>query len=200
MMIKQNALNKSTRYLITASLLNSWLYLFKTSENYYTKTYEDFIKTLSREPIEETPAIIKGREFEDKAYRGEIDYMLPYVNNAEIQVKAKRNLKVDGQEYLIYGICDLLKGGIIYDIKRVREYTRGKYNWSAQHYVYFYLFKGAYEFIYLAIDDYEHLFKEEYFSDSVDVKNFLSQIIRDFINYLKTNNLYDIYIKNWEAK
>lgn len=195
------ALNHSNKkYLITATLLNSWLYLYKTSENYYTKSYEDFVKTLSREKIEETPAIIKGREFEDKAYKGEIPYMLPYVNGSEIQVKAKRNLKVDNQDYLIYGICDLLKGGIIYDIKRVREYTRPKYNWSIQHYIYFYLFKGAYEFIYLAVDDNEYLFKEEYFEDSLNVKDFLSQIIRDFMKFLKENNLYETYITKWEAK
>ena len=197
MMKKQSTL---TRHLITASLLNSWLYLYKANENYIAKSYDDFIKTLNREPIEETPAIIKGREFEDKAYSGEIDYMLPYVNNAEIQVKAKRNFTVDNNDYLIYGICDLLKGGVIYDIKRVRQYERSKYNWSAQHIVYFYLFKGAYEFIYLAVDDNEHLYKEEYYSDQFNIKDFLSQIIRDFINFLKANNLYEIYLTKWEAK
>ena len=48
------------KYLITASLLNSWKYGL---ENEYGNL-EDFKKVLSKEPFEETEAIRTGFEFE----------------------------------------------------------------------------------------------------------------------------------------
>ncbi|MDO4175804.1 MAG: hypothetical protein Q4D42_13680, partial [Eubacteriales bacterium] len=57
------------RYLITHSLLSSWLYAMRDSpyEDATTERdhYDEFMKTLRREPTETTKAMQKGIDFEN---------------------------------------------------------------------------------------------------------------------------------------
>ena len=48
------------RFLITQSLLSSWLWSYKLENG-----YEDFLKTLRREPIQQTKAMRDGIHFEN---------------------------------------------------------------------------------------------------------------------------------------
>ena len=50
----------SSRFLITQSLLSSWLWSYKLEDG-----YEDFLKTLRREPIQQTKAMLEGIRFEN---------------------------------------------------------------------------------------------------------------------------------------
>ena len=56
------------RYMITHSLLSSWLYAMKDNlyEDATTErdTYAEFLKTLNREPTETTEAMWNGIRFE----------------------------------------------------------------------------------------------------------------------------------------
>lgn len=76
------------RYLMTHSLLSSWLYLMR--ENPYsdatteTDPMEDFMKVLRREPTETTEAMQRGIDFEDL-----VTGILTGAQNAVYHVKAK---------------------------------------------------------------------------------------------------------------
>ena len=47
------------------------------------------------------------------------------------QVPISGNLFVSGLDLTLYGVCDYVKAGIIYDIKRVSRYEYGKYQTSS---------------------------------------------------------------------
>lgn len=188
-------LSKS-KYLITTSLLNSWLYLYKQD----TPDMESFLKTLSR--IKEPPNefMLKGIEFENSCYDLKVDFMNKYVKNSEIQMKGYKEIKVGDTNYLVYGICDLLKASVIYDIKRVIKYEAPKYQWSSQHIIYFYLFDNTETFKYLIVDDELNLHIESYFRSDFNIEERLKTLIRDFISFLKSKNLLNLYKEKWQTK
>ena len=51
---------RSNKFLITQSLLSSWQWSLKLEDG-----YEDFLKTLRREPIQQTKAMLDGIHFEN---------------------------------------------------------------------------------------------------------------------------------------
>ena len=56
------------KYLITQTLMGSFSYLMDCRDEVKDSAYEDFIKTLNREPKETTPEMQNGRDFEDLVY------------------------------------------------------------------------------------------------------------------------------------
>lgn len=53
------------RYLMTQSLLSSWLYTFNAPEDYEEEAMNDFLSTLRREPFSPTEAMQNGIDFEN---------------------------------------------------------------------------------------------------------------------------------------
>lgn len=53
------------RYLMTQSLLSSWLYTFNAPEEYGEEAMNDFLSTLNREPHETNEAMQNGIDFEN---------------------------------------------------------------------------------------------------------------------------------------
>ena len=53
------------RYLMTQSLLSSWLYTFNAPDDYEEEAFNDFLSTLNREPHETTEAMQNGIDFEN---------------------------------------------------------------------------------------------------------------------------------------
>ena len=53
------------RYLMTQSLLSSWLYTFNCPDDYEEEAFNDFLSTLRREPHETTEAMQNGIDFEN---------------------------------------------------------------------------------------------------------------------------------------
>ena len=53
------------RYLMTQSLLSSWLYTFNAPDDYEEEAFNDFLSTLKREPHETTEAMQNGIDFEN---------------------------------------------------------------------------------------------------------------------------------------
>ena len=151
------------RYLITHSLLTSWLYAIKenpfedmTSER---DPMADFMTVLRREPKERTPAMQDGINFEglvtvitkgggdprDKWYEA-ASQIAAIAKGGQLQYRAKREIQVGDMTVLLYGILDVLKAGTIYDIKFSKGYERGKYIDSTQHPTYFELIPEAEQF------------------------------------------------------
>lgn len=179
------------RYLMTASLLNSWQYYINSDYG----TYDDFLKTLNREPNKTTKAQELGNEFEAWAVKN----YTPTLNGC-YQVKAYRDYK----NYLLYGRIDCLKAGIIYDYKHTSEYDVGKFFGRPQTAMYFELVPEADKFIYvigkgIKQDKWneEDLFTEIYRRDEIKP---VGLIIDEFEEWLKIMKLYNIYKEKWKCK
>ena len=191
------------KYYITPTLLNSWQYNIKNG------TLEDFIKVLNKEEFEPTESIQKGFEFEK--------YMQEYcleTKNGAFQVKVSKEYG----DYLLYGIIDCLKGGIIYDYKYTKNYEVGKFLNNYQTLMYLEMVPEARKIVYLITNKFEKienpnanfddvdsldyeigdLFREEYtkdlFSESID------SILHKFESWLKAYNLFEIYAEKWKCK
>lgn len=201
-----------TCLLITPSLLNSWLYIYLAPQ-YVRESEKDemcledkqlsasrwartsFLDTLRRVKNETTPAQQRGIDYEDATYKGETPAS-PYVEGGQFQIVGKKFETIDGVDFLLYGRLDCLKGGTIYDIKRVSQYAVQKYLHSAQHPFYLHLFPRAKKFTYLVDDGYA-FHTETYWRDEVKP---IEQTIREFIEWLKNEDLWDDYELYWKAR
>ena len=121
------------KYYITPSLLNSWIY------NINNGTLEDFIKVLNKEEFEPSESILKGFEFE-KYMQENYEETL----NGSYQVKVSKEYG----DYLLYGIIDCLKGGIIYDYKYTANYEVGKFYNNHQTLMYLEMVPEARKMVY----------------------------------------------------
>ena len=201
------------RYLITQSLLSSWAYMFSCYESQCEEAYASFISTLKRERSEQTEAQKMGVEFETEVYKavkGEprqphkwetgIQAVARLLTGAQLQVKEVREIEVDGEQYLLYGIMDALRAGEIMDVKFSTHSfgsidLPGKYRESAQHPTYFALETKAYRFTYI-VSDGEDVYTESYFRQSTPA---IEGIISQFISSIKGMGLLDLYHQKWEA-
>ncbi|MFR7744225.1 MAG: hypothetical protein ACLU3I_13755 [Acutalibacteraceae bacterium] len=110
------------------------------------------------------------------------------------QVPVAGKLHVSGLDFQLYGVCDYVKAGIIYDIKRVQRYEYGKYLHSPQHPMYLHLLPGASKFTYLIFDGantYAETYRRGDFAPIEDT-------ISCFINWLLANGYINDYFTHWE--
>ena len=201
-----------SRYLMTHSLLSSWLYMLR--ENPYEDAENaadpmaEFLLTLKREPTPTTEAMQRGIEFEDLVtaiLRGTDDPNAKYhdaagkvadiIRGATLQCRSRKEVTVDGLTLVLYGRLDALKGGTIYDIKFSRGYERGKYFDSTQHPTYFETVPEVQRFVYLVSNGTE-LWTETYRRDET---RSIFPVISDFFAWLRAQGLYDIYLDKWAA-
>ena len=202
-------------YLITQTLLGAWLY---SLGNEYDGAYNDFLRTLRREPGEQTEAMIEGIEFEDHVYDLATGYIkhLPFehsrwekgakliadrIRGAQIQVSVYRTIEVEGVKFLLHGKLDALRAGTIYDVKKLSKSfgsaeLAGKYLNSPQHPAYFYLVPEATTFEY-DVSDGEDLYTEIYTRENT---RFIGDIIKEFKQYLELSGLWELYTEKWRAK
>lgn len=199
-------------YLLTHSLLSSWLYAMKDSpyEDATTErdSYQEFLQALRREPGEQTEAMRNGIEFEDlvtdivngiadtehKWYEAACK-VAGIVKGGWLQYKAKKEITVSGIKILLYGRLDVLKAGEIIDTKFSKGYERGKYISSTQHPTYMELIPEADKFTYL-ISNGTEVWRETYRRDETPS---IYPIIEAFIAYLKENGLWELYVSHWAA-
>lgn len=203
------------RYLITQSLLSSWAYMFNAWDGGKDEAYESFLQTLKREKTKQTEAMLNGIAFEEacyKAARGEerfnegawesgVTAISEIIAGAPTQIKAQRDITVDGIDYLVYGILDAMKAGVIYDVKFVNKSFGstdlvGKYLDSAQHPAYFYIVPEARRFEYL-VSDGKDLYVEGY--DREDTRD-IGEIIREFRRSVQGMGLDNLYKEMWGTK
>ena len=199
-------------YLLTHSLLSSWLYAMKDSpyEDATTErdSYQEFLQALRREPGEQTEAMRNGVEFEDLVtdiVNGKADpehkwyeaaaKVAHIVRGGWLQYKAKKEIMVSGIRILLYGRLDVLKAGEIIDTKFSKGYERGKYISSTQHPTYMELIPEADRFTYLVSNGTE-VWTETYRRDETPD---IIPIIESFLAYLKDNDLWEVYTSHWAA-
>lgn len=190
-------INNQKPLLITATLLNSWKYLFnnQAGEESQETLYNDFLKVLKREPTETTPAMALGNEFEKECYEGKVEGISEIIKGGAFQLSTSKIETIGNYNFLLYGRIDVLKNGIIYDIKRVGKYSDvQKYYTSVQHVMYLKLIPQAKEFKYL-ISDGECIYTETY--DRNDIIEPIETTIINFVNWLKRNDLFDLYVEKW---
>ena len=207
------------RYLITQSLLSSWLYVFDCWEGKEESAMDAFLRTLRREPEElddeQQQRIQNGIDFENEVYkeascqlraphpkweRG-ICEIAAFLKGAQFQVKVSREIEVAGITFLVYGILDALGAGVISDVKFKNKSfgsldLAGEYLNSPQHPLYFYLVPEARQFRYM-VSDGQDLYIEQYEpGDCVTA----SDLILQFVQFLKANGLLDTYLQYWQAR
>lgn len=188
-----------SKYLITPSLLNSWKYAISGDNDY--GNLEDFKRVLSREPMEESDAIRTGFQYEDFMIKN-----YEPTKNGCYQVKLSKDITTKTGNYVLYGRLDCLKAGKIYDYKYTGSYDVGKFYNNYQTSIYFELTPEATEFEYLVCNNYKvgktldelNLFHETYRRE--EVKLDICQEIDNFINWLRTNNLLELFHEKWESK
>ena len=102
------------RYLLTQTLISSWLYQFNCGDEQEEEARADFLRTLRKEPKETTEAMQNGIDFENEVYKsghgvprsphakweGGIQAVATVLRGAQTQVRASRGLELAGDEYL----------------------------------------------------------------------------------------------------
>lgn len=191
------------KYYITPTLLNSWQYNIKNG------TLEDFIKVLNKEEFEPSESIIKGFEYE-KYMQENFGETL----GGAYQVKVSK----EHRDYLLYGIIDCLKGGIIYDYKYTQSYEVGKFFNNNQTLMYLEMVPEAKKMVYLITNKFEKaeypdlnfkdianveyeigdIFREEYTKDMFPET--MDSILNKFEQWLKQYNLFNLYTENWKCQ
>ncbi len=191
---------------LTPTLLNNWIYYINSSDSYEEKAKEAFFNCLNKIKTELTPEMLRGLEYEDKVYHLANGYQIEasditikeiagIVKGGLFQIPLCRSLiNYKELEIYLYGICDVIKQNIIYDIKRVSKYDVGKYLKSVQHKIYL-ACSNADTFSYL-ISDGKNVYKEEYFKSQKMLKE-LKGTVYEFLNWLDTNNLLEKYLELW---
>lgn len=188
---------------ITPTLLNSWSYAIKNG------TLEDFIKVLNKEEFEPTENILKGFEYEKYMQENYKETL-----NGAYQVKVSKEYG----DYLLYGIVDCLKNGIIYDYKYTKNYDVGKFFNNHQTLMYLEMIPEASKMVYLITNKFEkieypennfkdiknveynigNIFREEYTKDMFPET--IESVLHKFEQWLKIYNLYDVYTEKWKCK
>lgn len=197
------------KFLITASLLNSWQYYMNCREEYEESAKESFIASLQRIKYPTTPAQQTGIDFESNVFsvcdNKPIYNQVPtyvdcakeiseIIKNGQRQVKVYKDMTIDNIDFFLYGIVDVLKGSYAYDIKYTGNYEAGKFLNSAQHPLYLECLDVP-NFAYL-ISDGSNVWIEEYMIADI---NPIHNIIRDFMNWLP-EDWKRIYFEKWQSK
>jgi hypothetical protein len=191
------------KYLITQTLLSAFNYIFNCYDGAEHEAYDAFIKTLNREPSETNEAMQRGIDFENNVFEytngkaiddPTVREIGDIVKGSQWQVKAYKDKTIAGIDFLLMAKCDCVKAGEIYDIKRVENYEVGKYKDSPQHSMYLEVIP-AFQFTYL-ISDGQNVYKETYRREDTQE---IDGTIKQFINFLESENMLSIYFEKWGA-
>lgn len=201
------------RYLMTHSLLSSWLYAMSDTP-YADATnekdpMEDFMQVLRREPTPTNEHMQKGIDFEnevthivngggnpDNGWYEAAKQVADEVRGGILQYTSKKLVHLPKRDVLLYGRLDALKSGVIYDIKYSGSYDVGKYRTSTQHPMYMTLVPEAREFVYL-VSNGKHVWREPYRrEETADVMTYVEQ----FFGWLDSQGLDEVYRNHWLAR
>lgn len=203
-----------SRYLMTHSLLSSWLYCLK--DNPYEDatnerdTYGEFLQVLKRAPSIPTTAMQCGIDFEALVTAitkggGEPEHdwyeaaakVADIISGAALQVRANKVLEVNGYTLVLHGRLDALKAGVVYDIKFTssRNFFIGNHIDSTQHPTYMELIPEARRFDYL-ISNGADVWTESYRREETPS---IIPVISNFLNWLEARGLMELYKEKWAA-
>lgn len=210
---------QTPKVYITTSLLNSHYYYMHSKPEQAESKKAEFLAALRKEPFEPNELIRRGWAFEDKVRalsegksvqlklsevtKPNLDELqtaaeiAALVQGGQWQVPVEKWIKVNGLDVLLYGKADVIKDGVIIDVKRTSSYQLGKYAVSPQHDIYM-LCRNVPKFIYLASDG-KDVWPEEY-RLTKDTEARLSARIADFYGWLQTAGLWETYLTHWKTK
>lgn len=197
------------RYWMTQSLLSNWIYYLNADEEHAQAAWDSFVSTLRRDEKEPTQAMQDGTLFENMVNLLVDGGSLECSPNEKWESAARRfagrcagglsqvpvtgDLSVSGMDFVLYGVCDYVKAGLIIDIKKVTRYEYGKYQHSPQHPMYLHLLQEAKRFDYLIFDG-ANCHVETYRRE--DCKP-IAQTVAEFIRFLEDTGALDIYKHFW---
>lgn len=195
-------------YWLTQSLLSSWLYYPRAEDAYTDSAKASFLAALRRDRQETTKAMEDGIRFEglvnalvageaidppNEAWGKTARHFAKTCAGGVPQVPVTGELSVSGMDFVLYGVCDYVKAGIIYDIKKTGRYEYGKYASSPQHPMYLHLLPEAARFDYLVFDG-TFCYRETYRRGDFPP---IETTIAEFIRYLRDSGEMDLYTANW---
>lgn len=196
-------------YWLTQSLLSSWQHFLDADDACTDAALDSFLSTLRREEKGTTPAMQAGIDFEaainstvagvqiepiSEKYDRAVAKFSRICAGGQPQVPVAGKLRVAGLDFQLYGVCDYVKAGVIYDIKRVQRYEYGKYLHSPQHPMYLHLLPGASKFTYLIFDG-TNTYAETYRRGDFEP---IEDTINRFMNWLLVNDYINEYFTHWE--
>lgn len=197
-----------SQWYLTQSLLSSWQHYLDADDSYSDAAFSSFLLTLRREPKEVTPAMQAGIDFENainitvaggfpESVNAKWDNAVKCFSAAcmggQSQTPVSGELHTADMDFCLYGLCDYVKAGVIYDIKKVTRYEYGKYYHSPQHPMYLHLLPEATKFTYLIFDG-SNIYRETYRrGDYTPIKDTISK----FVRWLNEMNLMDDYKTYW---
>lgn len=204
--MKNHMLPQADFYL-TQSLLSDWTHLINAEDAYTESACQSFLMSLRREPKEATKAMQDGIAFENAITKtvneeavednpkwdAAVKKFARICSGGQSQTPVSGVFEINGMKIGVYGLCDYVKAGIIYDIEKVMRYEYGKYFESPQHPMYMELLPEAKKFTYLIFDG-THTYQETYRRGDFRP---IQSIISDFIVWLKKKNLFEEYKKHW---
>jgi hypothetical protein len=183
-------------YLVTTTLLNSWQYLWKVDEDYQDNAWQDFVDLLNKVRKPPNEAMQRGIQFEADCVAGLVPGISEIIKDGVFQYSASKETKVAGESVLLYGKIDVLKAGIIYDIKSTSKYETQKYHDSVQHHMYLTMVLNAVKFVYLINNGHE-TFIETYRRHEIRA---VEPLIEQFYAWLKQKNLWEVYTSKWQSR
>lgn len=179
------------RYLITPTLINSWLYYMNSEE----PDDASILATIRKVKFEATPAMEAGNKFEADVFAWVDGYRVELMDDywacveevaAEVpggvrQLKVSKEIEVDGQAYLLYGKVDHLAGPVASDVKFTGSYEFPKFKDTAQHPIYLECLDTVPVFRYL-ISDGRRVYEERYLRQECPPA---AQLVRDMVGHLR---------------
>lgn len=196
-------------FWMTQSLLSSWIYFMGAEDPYIDQALDSILAVLRLEKREKTRAMLDGIRFERAINQtvgglhvedlpGEkwgmaVNRFAKICSGGTAQVPVSGRICVAGMDFALYGVCDYVKSGCIYDIKKVTRYEYGKYVKSPQHPMYMHMLPEAARFDYLIFDG-SFCYKETY--RRCDCKP-VEQTISEFIRWLSDTGNMELYKANW---
>ena len=196
-------------YKLTHSLLEAWRRA--TDPDAGEDEFLSFLDAIERKPKPKSKAMQDGIAFESEVNRWALSghtgiedererkAVIQFGNRlqgAQLQVRAEKAVEIDRMPFLLVGVADALKAGIISDIKRPVKYEYGKYFASTQHPMYLELFPEAVRFDYLIFDG-AYCYREQYRRGDCQP---IHDTIRAFVRYMKDADLMESYKNFWEVK
>ena len=196
-------MEKKKTYKITASLLNSWLYHMGSQSKSSMKSLVDSLEN----KFKGNKWTRRGTIFEQEVVEGKHGKLSEIIKPLKKQVWCEKILETKDFKLRIAGKLDALDENkkVIYDIKRVDRYFEGKYDEdkTVQHLFYFYLNPEVKDFYYLIVEGEGNEIVKQHLvhktrPEEKELEAMVLEKIVDFINFLKVNDLWEVYKKNQE--
>ena len=208
---ERNALPKGHALKISPSLLNSWKYLQNVSPARHAQAYKEFENTINRIPFPGNVWTERGTEFERLAVEEKVPALasiIELIKDCEYQEHLEGEILVDNIPVYLHGYTDASDNvnQVIYDLKRKNKSSREEFRISSQTDIYLLLKPEAKQMEYLVaistsvlpipydLTFARYVFKRE---EMGDIAERVRRDIRGLFAFLRANNLFDIYIKNF---